>query len=85
MLAKDIAEQAGKDEIFITGGGEIYKQTLPNTQRLYVTVLDREYEGHVFFPEINWDEWNIAHEEKHGADPEKDRPSFTFYTLERKA
>jgi len=79
-----MATEMGVDEMFITGGGQIYKETLPYTDRLYVTVLDREYEGHVFFPAFDWNEWNIAFEEKHPADQENDRPSFTFYTLERK-
>ena len=82
--AKDMAEHLGVDEVFITGGGQIYKETLPYTDRLYVTILDREYDGDVFFPQINWDEWHISFEEQHEADPDKDRPSFTFYTLERK-
>lgn len=82
--AKEMGTQMGVDEVFITGGGQIYKETLPYTDRLYITVLDREYDGHVFFPEFDWNEWNIAAEEKHDANPENDRPSFTFYTLERK-
>jgi len=81
---QEMALKIGVEEVFITGGGQIYKETLPETQRLYLTVLDRNYEGDVFFPEINWDEWNITHEEKHPADPDKNRPSFTFFTLERK-
>ena len=82
--AKDMGAEMGADEIFITGGGQIYAETLPYTERLYITVLEREYDGHVFFPELNWDEWDIKAEEKHDADPEYDRPAFTFYTLERK-
>ena len=83
-LAKKIAESDAKDEVFITGGGEIYKQTLPYTERLYITILDREYDADTFFPELNWDEWNIIEKEEHSAEVEKDRPAFTFYTLERK-
>lgn len=82
--AIDMAEEMNVDEMFITGGGQIYAETLPYTQRLYITVLDREYEGHVFFPKFDWNEWNIASEEKHPADETKDRPSFTFFTLERR-
>ena len=82
--AKEMGAEMGVDEVFITGGGQIYAETLPYTQRLYITVLDREYEGDVFFPDFDWNEWNIAAEEKHAADPENDRPAFTFYTLERK-
>ena len=81
---KEMAAEMGADEVFITGGGQIYKETLPYTERLYLTVLERDYEGDTFFPELNWEEWNIASEETHEADPAHDRPSFTFYTLERK-
>ena len=83
--AKSIARNSGIDEIFITGGGEIYRQTLPITQRLYVTILDREYEGDIYFPAINWNEWDIKHEEKHPENTEKNRPAFTIYTLQRKS
>lgn len=82
--AKEMGAEMGVDEVFITGGGQIYAETLPYTDRLYITVLDRDYEGHVFFPEFDWGEWNIKAEEKHEADPENDRPAFTFFTLERK-
>ncbi|MGB0720435.1 MAG: dihydrofolate reductase [Bdellovibrionales bacterium] len=80
----DMAETMGVDEVFITGGGQIYKETLPYTQRLYVTVLDRDYEADVFFPNIDWNEWDIKTEDKHAADPAHDRPAFTFFTLERR-
>ena len=80
---REMAKDIGADEIFITGGGQIYKETLPYTQRLYITVLDRPYEADVFFPQFDWNEWDIVEEEKHASDEEKDRPSFTFYTLER--
>jgi dihydrofolate reductase len=81
---RSMAEELNIDEIFITGGGQIYAETLPYTQRLYLTVLDREYEGDTFFPEFDWSEWNITLEEKHPADPANNRPAFTFFTLERK-
>ncbi len=81
---KDMGQEMGVDEVFITGGGQIYAETLPYTERLYLTVLDRAYDADIFFPQFNWNEWNIKSEEKHDADIERDRPSFTFYTLERK-
>ena len=39
-------------EIFVTGGGEIYKQTLPLMDRLYITRIRRKYDGDAFYPEI---------------------------------
>ncbi len=81
---KTMGAEMGVDEIFITGGGQIYKETLPYTQRLYLTVLDRDYDGDTFFPKFDWKEWEVAHEEKHPADSKNNRPAFTFFTLERK-
>ena len=40
----------GGDEVFIGGGGEIYRQALPFTDRLYLTLIDDEKEGDSFFP-----------------------------------
>jgi len=47
---------------FIIGGAEIYKQSLPYTKRLYITLIDAEIEGDTYFPEINYDEWNLIEE-----------------------
>ena len=48
------ARQApGNEEIFVVGGGEIYKAALPFTDRLYITMVDKEVEGDTFFPEYS--------------------------------
>lgn len=38
-------------EIFIIGGGEIYKQGLPYTDKIYMTIVESDTEGDVFFPD----------------------------------
>ncbi|MDO8590088.1 MAG: dihydrofolate reductase [bacterium] len=43
----------GSAEIFIVGGGEIYKAALPLTNRLYITLIDKEVDGDTFFPEYS--------------------------------
>ncbi len=40
----------GGDEIFIGGGGQIYAEALPFTDKLYLTLIDDEKEGDSFFP-----------------------------------
>ncbi len=77
--AEAIAEIMGVQEIFIIGGGQIYKETLPITERLYITIIDREYEGDTYFPDFDWNDWNVLSEDKREGDP-----AFTFYVLERK-
>lgn len=50
--------------IFVIGGGEIYKIFLPETQELYLTVIEHCFkEATVFFPEINMDDWTVTNEE----------------------
>lgn len=43
-----------KEEIFVIGGGIIYKELLPYTQKLYITEIHKDFEGDTFFPEINY-------------------------------
>lgn len=50
-------------EVFIIGGGEIYRETLPIAQRIYLTKIHKSFPGDTFFPEINTDEWEITFEE----------------------
>lgn len=41
------------DEIFFIGGGMIYQQAVPMADKLYLTVVDQEFEADTFFPEYN--------------------------------
>ena len=45
------------EEVFIIGGGQIYKQFLPYADKLYLTILEKEFEGDTYFPEVNKHEW----------------------------
>lgn len=42
-----------KNEIFIIGGGQIYEQAMPVTDKLYLTIIDEEIEGDTFFPDYS--------------------------------
>lgn len=44
---------ASAEELFVCGGGAIYRQTLALAHRLYLTELDMEIAGDTFFPEFN--------------------------------
>lgn len=46
-----IAKKHDQEEVFVIGGGQMYAQALPHTDRLYLTLIDDEKEGHVYFPE----------------------------------
>ena len=55
---EDALRKAGeidKDEIFVIGGGEIYKQALPIVDKLYLTIVESEAVGDIFFPDWHKD------------------------------
>ena len=49
--AIDLASKLDQDEIFIIGGGMVYKEALSFADKLYLTKVEGEFEGDVFFPE----------------------------------
>lgn len=53
MLAKDKAAALGVDEVFVAGGGEIYRQAMPFADQLSVTHVDVNLDGDTFFPQID--------------------------------
>ncbi len=80
--ALEIAHDNGEEEVFILGGGEIYAQSMPYWDRLYITEIDLETEGDVFFPEWDESEWRERRREAHPPD-EKNPYPYTFRVLER--
>jgi dihydrofolate reductase len=70
------------EEVMITGGSEIYKHTLDQAIRLYLTEVHTEVEGDTFFPEFNQSEWNEISREAFKAD-EKNDFDYSFILLER--
>ncbi|EKE13847.1 MAG: dihydrofolate reductase [uncultured bacterium] len=51
--AIDFAKEKDKEEIFLIGGGEIYKQGLPLADKLYLTLIKGNYEADTFFPDYS--------------------------------
>jgi len=49
------------DEVVIIGGAEIFNLSMDFADRLYITVIRKEYEGDTFFPEHD-DSWNLVSE-----------------------
>ena len=52
MLSDKYKQKFG-DEVFIVGGGEIYKESLDVINRLYLTVIEKDFVGDAYFPEFD--------------------------------
>jgi dihydrofolate reductase len=69
-----------EEENLIIGGGMIYKLFLPFADKIYLTKVYDVFDADVFFPTINYNEWNIIDIEEH---LEND-PKYDFLTMIRK-
>jgi dihydrofolate reductase len=69
---------SGSDEIFIIGGGELYRTALSETDRIYLTLVDDDTPGTVFFPDYS-EFSNVIEEESH----EENGYSYVWRTVER--
>jgi len=66
------------EEVFIVGGGQIYKELLPMTDRIYLTEIQKDIEGDAHFPELLPGEFQET-ARKHRQEP----VPFDFVTYER--
>lgn len=69
-------------EAFIIGGGMIYRQFYPIAGNLYLTLVHRDYDADVFFPEINYLEWEETLRED--LTDEKNGFDYSYLNLKRK-
>ena len=51
------------EEHFVIGGAMIYKLLMPKCNKLYITQIEKDFEGDTFFPKINEKEWKIIKEQ----------------------
>ena len=70
------------DENFIMGGASVYRQFLPMADRLCLTMVHKEFEGDVFFPEIDYSGWKLVAKEEVPFD-ESLGFSYTYETWDR--
>jgi len=77
----DEALKANKEnkEVMIIGGEQIFKEFLPRANRMYLTLIDEDFEGDAHFPEYNKDGWKEVKREEHKSDKYK----YVFVDLEK--
>lgn len=73
-----MAQEIEKKEVFVIGGGSIYAQTMTRADRLYLTLVEGEFEADVFFPEYAQFS-KVVHERTSGDDSYE----YAFVVLEK--
>lgn len=80
--AVDLSKELEKEETFIIGGGEIFRQSIELVEKIYLTRVHAQFAGDVFFPELNPKEWKEVFRQDCAADEKNPHP-YSFIVLER--
>ena len=80
--AMKAAAETDAKEVFVIGGGEIFKQILPQANRVYLTRVHTQLEGDAFFPELPAKEWKLLSQLDFTADA-KHAYAYSFQVWQR--
>lgn len=80
--AIDFSKSQNETECFITGGGEIFRQSIQYCDKVYLTRIHAVIDGDVHFPELNEKEWKEVSRKDVQPD-EKNKFPFSFLVYER--
>ncbi|MAG07670.1 hypothetical protein CMI46_02545 [Candidatus Pacearchaeota archaeon] len=61
---EEALELSDSSDTYVIGGEQVYDSFLPLADKLEITKVHGDYRGDVFFPIVNWNEWNLVGEEK---------------------
>jgi dihydrofolate reductase len=81
--ALEKAKAFGDEEIFIIGGGDIFRQSLHLVDTIYLTEIRQAFDADVFFPELDKNLWKEVSRVK-GPKDEKNKYDYFFVTYKRK-
>lgn len=79
---EDLAIFEDFGEIMVIGGAELYRQALPEVDRIYLTRIHAEIEGDTSFPDLEESSWKVTSEERFGSD-DKNPYDYSFLVLDR--
>jgi dihydrofolate reductase len=79
---RDALAKAEGEEACIIGGGKLFREALPIADRLYLTEVDLDISGDVYFPKIDPKSWTEVSRETHPRGP-KDDGGFVLRVLDR--
>ena len=89
IVSKDLQDALQKaaetncNEVFVIGGGEIYKWAIDIADKIYITRVHASFEADTFFPAIDESKWKLTSNSDFEVD-EKHKYAYSFQTWERK-
>jgi len=87
LVVHSVAEALKKveknKEVMVIGGASLFKQFLPRADRMYLTMIDDDFPGDIYFPKFDITDWEITERIK-GESNENNPYVYIFLVLERK-
>ncbi len=78
-----LAMLTAESEVMVIGGAELYRQTLPLADRLYLSEFDLDVQGDAFFPDyMSVGQWRLSSKQEFKADA-KNQANYRFLQFER--
>jgi dihydrofolate reductase len=81
-LAERLARSRRVSEIMIIGGAQIFEQTRPLADRVYLTKVHKEVDGDTFWPDLDPARWREVKSRRHKAEGE-DETDYTMLVYDR--
>jgi dihydrofolate reductase len=53
------------DDVYVIGGAQIFAAALPRAEKIYMTHVHNDYKGDVYFPKVDWADWQKIDEQPH--------------------
>ena len=78
-----LALAQGEKELMVIGGASLYEQMLPMIDRLYLTLVDADFQADSYFPVIDPSQWQEVFRQHHPVD-DRHQYAFDFVILDRK-
>lgn len=82
-VIQDIKDLPHERVVYVIGGSEIYKLFLPMADVLIRTKIVGDFSGDTFFPEVDWNQWQLT-EEIIGQEDDRNKYAHSFQTFHRK-
>ncbi|GJM69361.1 hypothetical protein HMSSN036_15770 [Paenibacillus macerans] len=82
-LEEALRYEKGGEELMVIGGAGVFRLFFPIADKLLVTRIDQDIEGDVFFPALNWEDFDLVHEQQ-GIRDDKNPYDYRFLTYERR-
>jgi len=89
IVAKDMQDALQKaagtncNEVFVIGGGEIYRWAIDIADKILITRVHASFDADTFFPEIDENKWQLTRNQDFEVD-EKHKYAYSFQTWEKK-